>query len=118
MLTILLAEDDKLLRDLATNHLRSGQCIVLEAGSAEDALALLASGHRADLLVTDINMAGPMNGWDLAEAVHAQDRDIKIIYTTSGACDPVRQVPGSTFVRKPYHMHTLLAAVRAATTSN
>jgi CheY-like chemotaxis protein len=118
MLTILLAEDDKLLRDLATKYLRSSQCIVLEAGSAEEALALLASGHHADLLVTDVRMAGKMSGWDLAEAVHARDQNVRIVYTTSGARDPQRQIPGSTFIQKPYDVRALMAAINAATGSN
>lgn len=113
-LTVLFAEDDRLLRDLASTRLRQAGFIVFEVESGEEALAMLASGQRVDMLVTDIRMAGKLDGWELAERVRSLDASVRVVYMTSGKRDPARQVADSFFVQKPYRIGRLLAAVLAA----
>jgi len=67
--TILLAEDDDLVRRFATDRLRSRGYEVVEVGSGPEALEALASMDRVDLLFTDVIMPGGMTGRDLADAV-------------------------------------------------
>jgi CheY-like chemotaxis protein len=81
---------------------------VVEAGSAEDALALLLTCDRLDLLFTDIRLPG-MNGWQLAEDIRGRYADIPIIYA-SGYADRVKPVPRSKFLQKPYRPSEVLQA--------
>ncbi|WMT92866.1 response regulator [Pelagibacterium sp. H642] len=111
MPTILLVEDDKLLRELVSAYLRSRECFVCEVGSAEEALAAQRSGRRFNFLVTDIDMPGCLDGWDLAERITATDGGVKVVYTTSGRGNPPRQIPGSVLLRKPYQPQQLMVAV-------
>lgn len=109
---MLLAEDDRLLRELATSSLRKANFTVIEVDSGEAAMAVLAAGQRIHMLITDICMGGRLDGWDLAEQVRELDADVRVLYMTSGKRDPARQVPGSLFVQKPYRIQTLLTAAR------
>lgn len=91
-------------------------CIVLEAGSAEDALASLrASGPgdaRIDLLVTDIRLSGPLTGWDLAAEARALDSAVAVIYVSANPPAPERDVGGSIFIDKPALISQVIAAAR------
>lgn len=111
--TALVAEDDRLLRDLAAVMLREAGFTVLQAASGEAAMGLLGAGHRIGLLVTDIQMGGEIDGWALAEYARERDAGLRVVYTTSGRCEPARQVPRSAFVQKPYQLAALLDAVQA-----
>ena len=61
---VLLVEDDESLRRILARHLRSHGYDVDEAGSAEEAAAILAEGVRPAVVLLDINLPGD-NGWDL-----------------------------------------------------
>jgi len=62
---VLVVEDEHLVRDMIVQELMLSGFEVLEAASAEDALALLPKFERIDLLFTDIRLPG-LNGWELA----------------------------------------------------
>ncbi|HET9395068.1 MAG TPA: response regulator, partial [Nitrospiraceae bacterium] len=70
--TILLVEDEFLIRMAAAEALRESGFVVMEAASAEEALALVASGLQPDVLFSDIRMGGLRDGLDLAEALRTQ----------------------------------------------
>jgi CheY-like chemotaxis protein len=59
---VLVVEDEWLLRDLVVKALRSAGCDVLEAGTAEVAIAYLQAGHCIDVVFTDIQLAGELTG--------------------------------------------------------
>ena len=61
---VLLIEDDETLRQILARHLRAHGYDVDEAGSAEEAAAILAEGLRPDMVLLDINLPGD-SGWDL-----------------------------------------------------
>ena len=56
----------------------------MQAETAKDALELLADTH-VDVLFTDIELPGGMNGTELAEVAHQLDPDIKVLFTTGYA---------------------------------
>src|SRR4029077_9325696 len=80
--TILVVEDDRLVRDHALTQLRSLGYATLEAANATEALAIIEAGHEVDLLFTDIIMPGAMNGRQLACEVKRSRPDIKVLYTS------------------------------------
>ncbi len=102
---MLIAEDEWLVRMELAAAFEDEHCIVIEAASAEDALASLRESRerdaRIDLLVTDIRLTGPLSGWDLAAQARALDDAIGVIYVSANPPAPGRDVGGSVFIDKP-----------------
>ena len=68
---ILVVEDDPLIRGDLVGGLLDNGFFVIEAESAEQAIALLADDKPVDVLLTDINLKGTGTGLDVAEAFRA-----------------------------------------------
>lgn len=111
-ISILLAEDDSLLRDLTSARLKAVGCRVAEAPTGEMALSLLAADRDTHVLVTDICMPGPVDGWSLGELARLLNPRIAVVYTSSRGPNEARLVPGSVFLGKPYRPDDLVAAIR------
>ncbi len=113
--TILLAEDDDLVRRFATERLRSVGYSVVEAGSGPEALEALHSMDQLDLLFTDVIMPGGMTGRDLADAVLEVRPGTPVLYA-SGYTENViihngRLDQGLQLLAKPYSVRQLLNRV-------
>ncbi|HTS50590.1 MAG TPA: PAS domain S-box protein, partial [Bryobacteraceae bacterium] len=108
---ILLVEDDSRIRVLAASVLREHGYTVLEAASAEAALAHGAALSSVDLLLTDIVMSG-MNGRQLAEKLVAAHPQIRVLYMSGYTENAVTQQgvldPGLNFLPKPFRPDDLL----------
>jgi CheY-like chemotaxis protein len=100
--TILIVEDEFLLREMIADHLREAGWNVLEAASGEDALIHLEVALAIDIVFTDIRLDGALNGWDVGEACRRKISDIPVIYTTGLSIEPPRKVEGSIVLDKPY----------------
>lgn len=98
---VLVVEDEALVRENISDELRAFGWHVLEAASGDHALAL-TEDNRIDVVFIDIQLAGQMNGWEIAEALRSKDGALPILYTSGYGCDRARQVAGSLFIRKPY----------------
>ena len=77
--TILVIEDEWLVRDAVAGAFRDDGWHVLETGTGEGALAVLREGPRVDIVFTDIQLAGHLSGWDVAEAFRAARPEIPVI---------------------------------------
>jgi CheY-like chemotaxis protein len=108
---ILVVEDEWLLRDDIVTELTADGWHVLEARSGERAVALLAE-HAIDAVFTDIQLAGVLSGWDVAEACRRSNAATPVLYTSGTASDRSRQVPDSVFFDKPYRASDVLDACR------
>ncbi len=114
--TILLAEDEELVRDFVKRVLENNGYRVLAATDGEDALRVL-KGHQGtvQLLMTDVVMP-KMSGPELA--VHAEDMrpDIKVIYLSGYAENAIARhgvlEPGTVFLQKPVTVKALSRKVR------
>ncbi|HEY9009581.1 MAG TPA: PAS domain S-box protein, partial [Devosia sp.] len=80
--TILVVEDDRLVRDYVLAQLHALGYVTLQAANAAEALAVVASGTPFDLLFTDVIMPGQMNGRQLADEVLKTRPDLKVVYTS------------------------------------
>lgn len=96
--TVLVVEDDVLIRLLIAESLRDSGLRVLEAVNADEAIMLLRSGLSVDLIFTDYEMPGSMNGVELIDIVRAEFSEIPCILT-SGV--KLVTTPGRFFI-KPY----------------
>jgi PAS domain S-box-containing protein len=83
--TILVVDDEPLVRMVAVEILEELGYHVLEAGDGPTALKIINSGQPIDLLVTDVGLPGGMNGRQLADAVRAERPDFKILFVTGYA---------------------------------
>jgi CheY-like chemotaxis protein len=109
-LVALLVEDEWLVREEIADALRAGGWCVFEAASGESALAFLRSGQHIDVVITDIQLAGELTGWDVAEEFRAARPDIPVIYASGNSHENPRKVQGSVFFNKPYCTSDLLEA--------
>jgi CheY-like chemotaxis protein len=108
---ILVVEDEWLVRDVAVQALRDAGWQVIEASTAEDAIALMRAGHQhIDVVFTDIQLPGRLCGWDVAEQCRAKRADIPVIYASGHAADRSRRVTDSLFFNKPYSPDDVVAA--------
>jgi CheY-like chemotaxis protein len=110
--TVVIVEDEWLVRmELATAFEDEGY-VVLESASADDALTTLRAAGRIDLLVTDIRLGGPLTGWDIAIEARLRDPAVAVIYVSANPPAPDRSVPGSVFIGKPAYLTDIVAAAR------
>ena len=107
---ILVVEDEWLVRAVIAHELRSAGWKVLEANTAEHAIAYVLAKRRIDLMFTDIQLAGQLSGWDLAEHFRAYQADLPVIYTSGNSADRSRSVEGSLFFDKPYEIGAVVEA--------
>jgi CheY-like chemotaxis protein len=98
----LVVEDDAIQRDLAATLLEESDLEVVECPSAEAALSILERrADEVDLLFTDVQLPGAMNGADLAAEAKDRNPNIIIIVTSGRECP--RQLPqGARFLPKPW----------------
>lgn len=106
--TVLLVEDELLVRELASEDLAEAGFEVTAANDGDEALGHLREGRQFDLLFTDIRMPGSTDGWGLAEQAKALIPGIKVIYATGlgEAADDLSS--NERYVRKPYNLTDLL----------
>src|SRR5450756_2588870 len=105
-LTVLLVEDEVLISNLVAESLSERGFTVHEVTTADDALRYIGSGADLDVLFTDVNLPGRMNGAELAERARVLRPDLPIVYA-SGRYSPAdigALVPRSIFVTKPYDL--------------
>jgi CheY-like chemotaxis protein len=107
--SVLVVEDDWILRQALVDALNAEGWIVHEAESGETALEIVRGGVPIDCLITDIRLGGKLDGWDVAEAFRANDAFAPIIYLTGNPALESRQVVKSVFLSKPYQLQRLLA---------
>ena len=111
-LTVLVVEDDWLVREDMVLGLRQEGWIVLQAATGAGALKALQETETIDLLITDILLADAMTGWDVAEAFRVSRPMGPVIYASGNSDNDVRRVASSVFLSKPVIMSTLLVACR------
>ncbi|MBE7184776.1 MAG: response regulator [Methylobacterium mesophilicum] len=111
--TVLLVEDDVLIRVNTAEMLREGGCVVVEAGSAEEAMAALQTAP-IDVLVTDVNLPG-VSGIELARRAQTLRPSMSLVFATGDTSSvSLGEMRGAVLLAKPYDMDKLLAAVRVA----
>jgi CheY-like chemotaxis protein len=110
--TVLIVEDESLVMLDAAECLREAGFAVLEATDAGEAMDIMLSGEAFDVLFTDINMPGDMDGLELARRVHDCRPEVRLLLT-SGAVKPTPdEIPDDgAFIAKPYSPEAMKRAV-------
>jgi PAS domain S-box-containing protein len=116
--TVLIVEDDALVRTTLAETLCDLAYQIVEAADADAALALLENGVTADMILTDLSMPGSMDGLEFAFAARSRFPKLPVILTTGhvGFTSGKALPPGVTFLRKPHSRTDIAAAIRNALT--
>ena len=106
---VLIVEDEFLLRCQLADELRKAGFVVLEAATAEHAMALCHDRTPVHTLITDIQLSGSGSGWEVAKAFRAIWENIPVVYTSGNVFDAKHSVPDSWFFMKPYEPDEIVA---------
>jgi signal transduction histidine kinase/ActR/RegA family two-component response regulator len=116
--TILVVEDDPLVRQYVLTQIQSLGYTTLSASNGTEALAVIDSGKEIDLLFTDVIMPGSMNGRELAEEAIKRKPDMRVLYTSGYTENAIihhgRLDAGVLLLAKPYRRSDLATLIRAA----
>lgn len=111
-ITILVVEDEALIRVTATDALRDCGYMVVEAANGDQAMALLMAGDtHVDVVFSDVRMPGVTDGFSLARWVRANRPDIRVLLTSGYignaalSCDVHAHGP---LLSKPYDYQELV----------
>ena len=117
--TVLIVEDEPILRQMAHLMLKDCGYQILEASTGLEALKLWERHHRdIDLVLTDMVMPDGVSGMDLAHRLIATNPDVKIVFASGYSMDDLDTTflreGHANFLQKPYTHSTLTKAVREA----
>jgi CheY-like chemotaxis protein len=115
--TILLVEDEDMLRGLIKELLELKGFAVLEACQGLEALSLIKErGRGVDLVLTDVVMPH-MSGSELVERLRAEMPDLKVIFmsgytgASNASIHKSLEMPGVAFLQKPFRLNSLISQV-------
>ena len=112
--TILLVEDEPLIRIGLAEFLREKGYRVLEANDAPEALAILTSGPTIDLVISDVRLPGEIDGFALGRRIQTEWPEIKFIATSGVVRSMQAGDIGGPMLIKPYSRLDLLNRVDVA----
>jgi CheY-like chemotaxis protein len=114
--SVLVVEDEWLVSDMISSVLTHEGYEVQVASSASEALEYLKSDNPPDVLFTDINLDGKMTGSELAQCARKLRPEIPVVYASGrpSKFNRAEQVPGSTFLPKPYSPYEVAQLVAKA----
>ena len=120
--TILVVEDDALVRNYVVAQLKSLGYAVLTAANADEALRIIDGGKPIDLLFTDVIMPGAMNGRQLSDEALKRRPLLKVLFTSGYTENAIvhhgRLDPGVLLLAKPYRKADLARMIRQALAAN
>src|SRR5256884_2148061 len=115
--TILVVEDDKLVRDYVLTQLHSLGYVTLDAANTAEALTFVRTGHAFDLLFTDVIMPG-MNGRQLADEILKVRSGLRVLFTSGYTENAIihhgRLDEGVLLLAKPYRKSDMAIMIRKA----
>lgn len=116
---VLLVEDEGLIRMVASQTLQDEGVEVMEAWNGDEAARLLDGPDNIDVLFTDVQMPGTLDGLDLA--MHARRRcpGLPVLVVSGYAPHLMTRLrmlnPAAVFIGKPYRLDEVVSAIRRLT---
>lgn len=112
---VLVVEDDPNVLDITSHMLELEGYDVLTAMNANEALTLLAVHPEVDLVLTDVQMPGAMDGIELVRELHRQGNPVSCVVVSGDALQATERLGklgnSAAFLAKPYDRRSLLKAV-------
>jgi CheY-like chemotaxis protein len=112
--TILVVEDEFLIRFMLADSLREIGYQVLEAANGDEGLAVLLSGQAVDLMVTDVRMPGSIDGIELTRRSKSLAPARPVIVCSAHLFEP-ESYPADAFLPKPYTFAELANVIERLT---
>jgi DNA-binding NtrC family response regulator len=117
--TVLIVEDEILIRMSSAATLEDAGFRILEAGSVAEAMEILLANDDIDVLMTDVRMPGTMDGLDLVALVHRRHPDIRaIVVSGNTSAEDACNAGAIGFLPKPYMAHSLVRAIKELVARN
>ena len=111
-ISVLLVEDEPLLLAMYSEFLEEAGFVVTKASNGDEAWSLICSAGAFDVLLTDVRMAGQLDGIKLAYKCQAARPAIARILMSGYMMSDVSIEPGlARFIRKPFTSHLLVDAI-------
>lgn len=111
--TVLVVEDECIIRMSAAATLEDAGFGVLEAGNSAEALQLLLKHREINVMMTDVCMPGEMDGLDLVDCVQRFHPAIRsLVVSGNASARQARDAGAFGFLPKPYMAHSLVRAIR------
>jgi two-component system, response regulator PdtaR len=111
--TVLVVEDDPLIRMTAADVIADAGWEALEAANAQEAICAIDEHPEVKVLFTDVNMPGPVDGVELVECVHRDHPEIELVVTSGRSHISERALPDEgTFLPKPYGQDDLVRTLK------
>lgn len=111
--SVLVVEDEALIRMDIADQLERDGFFVFEAANADQAIVVLNAEPSVRIMFTDIDMPGSMDGLKLAAAVRDRFPPVQIIVTSGHRSVELSEMPaGSVFFSKPYQHAAVMASTR------
>jgi CheY-like chemotaxis protein len=115
-LTVLVVEDEALIRMGIVDALEAAGVTVIEASNADEAIQALETRKDIELVFTDIDMPGSMDGLRLAACIRDRWPPVRLIVTSGHVAVKDEDLPsGGRFFRKPYSAPDVVRAVAEMT---
>ncbi|PRD43744.1 response regulator [Phyllobacterium phragmitis] len=116
-LTVLVVEDEPLVRISATDFLMRAGFKVYEAANADEAVEILSSRADVHAVFTDVHMPGSLNGVELAKMIHKNWPGIAVVVTSGLHRETANDLPESAaFITKPYLPETIITLIHQGVT--
>jgi CheY-like chemotaxis protein len=109
--TILVVEDDVLIRLAVADDLMAAGFRVVQAANADEALKVLESKIDLDLVFTDIRMPGSLDGLALAARIRQHWSQLRIVVASGELLPALPVALADAFLPKPYSSSTILACI-------
>lgn len=109
--TVLLVEDDALVRMITAGELRAAGLTVIEATSAEEAYEAIIGGLGVDVVFTDVRTEGGLDGYEFARRLRAERPRLPVILT-SGHLDESVAGRVAPFLAKPYRIEAVIQLIQ------
>jgi len=119
MVTVLVVDDEVLIRMMIVDAVEDAGFRVLEASNADEAIELLEDHPEIRIVFTDVNMPGTMDGLRLAAAVRGRWPPVEIIVASGKRVVPVGELPPrGIFFSKPYDINRVVETMRLMASRN
>ena len=111
--TIFVVDGDILVRMVIADYLRDCGYRVVEGVNADDVLAVLEAGRKIDVILTEVQLAGSIDGFELARQIREKHPDIDVILTSgvTRAADKAGDLCDDGPVEKPYQPQEIIRRI-------
>lgn len=114
-LTVLIVEDEPIIRLTLADALEEAGYTVLEASNVLEAVATIGKVSNISAVITDIDMPGGLSGLDLVRMIETCQTHMSVIVTSGGHLPDALDLPTDVrFFSKPYHLDDIFFALRSA----